>query len=103
MTASSNTRASVRAILTGGPEPGAAIASTARSSPRSRLYETAQKAGGAEVGPGAKVMAGLVPERRKDGSESWYLNYQNADGREVLSVVIDARTGAVKNVFHTGK
>jgi hypothetical protein len=68
-----------------------------------RLYETAQKAGGAEVGPGAKVMAGLVPERRKDGAESWYLNYQNADGREVLSVVIDARTGTVKNVFHTGR
>jgi hypothetical protein len=68
-----------------------------------RLYETAQKAGGDKVGPGAKVMAGLVPERRKDGSESWYLNYQNSDGREVLSVVIDARTGAVKNVFQTGK
>jgi hypothetical protein len=67
------------------------------------LYETAQKAGGSAVGPGAKVMAGLVPERRKDGTESWYLNYQDAGGREVLSVVIDARTGAVKNVFHTGK
>ena len=68
-----------------------------------RLYDTAQRAGGDKVGPGAKVMAGLVPERRKDGSESWYLNYQNSDGREVLSVVIDARTGAVKNVFQTGK
>jgi hypothetical protein len=68
-----------------------------------RLYETAQKAGGDKFGPGAKVMAGLVPERRKDGAESWYLNYQNAEGKEVLSVVIDARTGAVKNVFHTGK
>ena len=68
-----------------------------------RLYDTAQKAGGSEVGPGAKVMAGLVPERRKDGSESWYLNYQDAGGKEVLSVVIDARTGAVKNVFRTRK
>ena len=68
-----------------------------------KLYDPAQKAGGSEVGPNAKVMAGLVPERRKDGAESWYLNYQNADGKEVLSVVIDARTGAVKNVFHTGK
>jgi hypothetical protein len=68
-----------------------------------RLYETAQKAGGDKVGPGAKVMAGLVPERRKDGSESWYLNYQDSGGNEVLSVVIDARTGAVKNVFHSGK
>jgi hypothetical protein len=68
-----------------------------------RVYETAQKAGGDKLGPGAKVMAGLVPERRKGGSESWYLNYQNADGKDVLSVVIDARTGAVKNVFQTGK
>ncbi|HEY1252054.1 MAG TPA: hypothetical protein VGH97_12770 [Thermoanaerobaculia bacterium] len=67
------------------------------------LYETAQKAGGSAVGPGAKVTAGLVPERRKDGTESWYLNYEDAGGREVLSVVIDARTGAVRNVFHTGK
>ncbi len=30
-------------------------------------------------------------------------NYEDAAGKEVLSVVIDARTGAVKNVFHTGK
>jgi hypothetical protein len=67
------------------------------------LYETAQKAGGSALGPGAKVMAGLVPERRKDATESWYLNYQDAGGREVLSVVIDARTGAVRNVFHNGK
>ncbi len=67
-----------------------------------RLYEVAQKAGGDKI-PGAKVMAGLVPERRQDGSESWYLNYEDASGKEVLSVVIDARTGAVKNVFHTGK
>lgn len=67
-----------------------------------RLYDVAQKAGGDKI-PGAKVMAGLVPERRQDGSESWYLNYEDAAGKEVLSVVIDARTGAVKNVFHTGK
>lgn len=67
-----------------------------------RLYDLAQKAGGDKI-PGAKVMAGLVPERRQDASESWYLNYEDAAGKEVLSVVIDARTGAVKNVFHTGK
>ncbi len=67
-----------------------------------RLYDVAQKAGGDRI-PGARVMAGLVPERRQDASESWYLNYEDASGREVLSVVIDARTGAVKNVFHTGK
>ena len=64
-----------------------------------RLYEIGQQAGGGKLGPGAKVMAGLVPERRKDGSESWYLNYQDASGKEVLTIVIDARTGAVKNVF----
>src|ERR1700730_16396695 len=53
------------------------------------LFETAQKAGGDKVGPGAKVMAGLVPERRGKGNgENWYLNYQNPEGREVLSVVI---------------
>ena len=68
-----------------------------------RLYEIAQRAGGDQVGPGAKVMAGLVPERRKDGFESWYLNYEDAAGREVLSVVIDARSGAVKNVFRKEK
>jgi hypothetical protein len=67
------------------------------------LYETAQRAGGAALGPGAMVMAGLVPERRTEGTESWYLNYQDAGGREVLSVVIGARSGAVRNVFHTGK
>jgi hypothetical protein len=34
-----------------------------------RLYDVAQKAGGDKI-PGAKVMAGLVPERRQDGSEN---------------------------------
>jgi hypothetical protein len=47
-------------------------------------------------------MAGLVQEKGGTG-QNWYLNYQNAEGREVLSVVIDARTGNVKNVFHSGK
>ncbi len=46
--------------------------------------------------------AGLVQEKGGTG-QNWYLNYQNAEGREVLSVVIDARTGNVKNVFHSGK
>lgn len=68
-----------------------------------RLYDIAAQAGGGKLGPGTKVMAGLVPERRKDGSESWYLNYQDASGKEVLTIVIDARTGAVKNVFPSGK
>jgi hypothetical protein len=69
-----------------------------------RLYEIAQKAGGDQLGSGAKVMAGLVPGRRGEkNAESWYLNYQGADGRELLSVIIDARTGAVKDVNHPGK
>ncbi len=67
-----------------------------------KLYDTAQKAGGDKVGAGAKVMAGLV-QNRAGGQTLWYLNYQNAAGREVLSVVIDARTGKVRNVFHSGK
>ena len=67
-----------------------------------KLYETAQKAGGDKVGPGAKVMAGLV-QMKGTGGQLWYLNYQNAEGKEVLSVVIDAKTGAVKNVFPSGK
>ena len=68
------------------------------------LYDTAQKAGGSKVGPGARIMAGLVPGRGGRGSgESWYLNYQNADEREVLSVIIDARTGEVLDVLQTGE
>lgn len=67
-----------------------------------RLYETAQKAGGDKLGPGTRVMAGLVQMKGTNG-QLWYLNYQNAEGKEALSVVIDAKTGAVKNVFHTGK
>jgi hypothetical protein len=67
-----------------------------------KLYETAQKAGGDKVGPGAKVMAGLV-QMKGTGGQLWYLNYQSAEGKEVVSVVIDAKTGAVKNVFHSGK
>jgi hypothetical protein len=66
-----------------------------------KLYDTAQKAGGDKVGPGAKIMAGL--EQETSGRPAWYLNYQNAQGREVLSVVIDAQTGKVQNVFHTKK
>ncbi len=66
------------------------------------LYDAAQKAGGAKAGPGAKIMAGLVQNRR-GGDTLWYLNYENAQGKEVVSVVIDARTGKVKNVFPAGK
>ncbi|HMF10578.1 MAG TPA: hypothetical protein VKJ00_15690 [Thermoanaerobaculia bacterium] len=66
------------------------------------LYDEAQKAGGSKVGAGAKVMAGLE-QNRPGGDTDWYLNYQNAAGKEVLSVVIDARTGKVRNVFPAGK
>jgi hypothetical protein len=65
-----------------------------------RLYDIAQKAGGEKVGAGASVMAGLVPREeghfdRRAGTR----NYQDAGGKEVLSVVIDARTGRSRNVF----
>ncbi|HKD11428.1 MAG TPA: hypothetical protein VKE50_05105 [Thermoanaerobaculia bacterium] len=66
------------------------------------LYDEAQKAGGSSVGPGAKIMAGLS-QNRPGGDTDWYLNYQNAAGKEVLSVVINARTGKVTNVFPAGK
>jgi hypothetical protein len=42
-------------------------------------------------------MAGL--EQETSGRPAWYFNYENAQGREVLSVVIDAQTGKVQNVF----
>jgi hypothetical protein len=64
-----------------------------------KLYDAAQKAGGDKVGAGAKIMAGL--EQGTGGRPLWYLNYQNAQGREVLSVVLDAQTGTVVNVFHS--
>lgn len=64
-----------------------------------KLYDVAQKAGGDKVGAGAKIMAGL--EQGTGGRPLWYLNYQNAQGREVLSVVLDAQTGTVVNVFHS--
>jgi hypothetical protein len=66
-----------------------------------KLYETAQKAGGDKVGAGAKIMAGL--EQGTAGRPLWYLNYQSAQGREVLSIVIDGQTGGVQNVFHSKK
>ncbi len=66
-----------------------------------KLYDTAQKAGGDKVGAGAKIMAGL--EQETSGRPLWYLNYQDAQGREVLSVVLDAQTGKVHNVFHSKK
>jgi hypothetical protein len=32
---------------------------------------------------------------------NWHFNYADAKGKEVLSVVFDARTGKVTNVFHS--
>ncbi|HEY6931229.1 MAG TPA: hypothetical protein VJA66_16270 [Thermoanaerobaculia bacterium] len=63
-----------------------------------KLYETAQKAGGDKVGAGATIMAGL--EQGTNGLPEWILNYQNAQGKEVLSVIIDAKSGKVQHVFH---
>jgi hypothetical protein len=64
-----------------------------------KLYEAAQKAGGDKLGGNVKITAGLA--QGTGGKPLWYLNYQNAQGREVLSVVIDAKTGKVQNVFHS--
>jgi hypothetical protein len=63
-----------------------------------KLREAAEKAGGDKVGSGAKVAAGL--EQGTSGAPEWILNYQNAQGREVLTVLIDAKSGKVKKVFH---
>jgi hypothetical protein len=62
------------------------------------LYDAAQKAGGDKIA-GARVMVGL--DQGTDGRPVWHFNYANAQGKEVLSVEIDARTGKVSNVFHS--
>jgi hypothetical protein len=67
-----------------------------------KLYDTAQKAGGDKLAPGSKIMAGLN-QNRPGGLTLWYLNYEGADGKQTLSVVIDAKTGNVQNVFPAGK
>jgi hypothetical protein len=63
-----------------------------------KLYETAQKAGGDKLAPGSKITAGLN-QNRPGGLTLWYLNYEGPDGKQTLSVVINAKTGEVKNVF----
>ena len=65
-----------------------------------KLYETAQKAGGGKLA-GQKIMAGL--NQNRPGLVLWYLNYEGADGKQTLSVVINAKTGEVKNVFPAEK
>jgi len=67
-----------------------------------KLYETAQKAGGNKLPAGQKIMAGLV-QNKPGGLSLWYLNYEGANGKQTLSVVIDAKTGQVTNVFPAGK
>jgi len=67
-----------------------------------KLYDTAQKAGGDKLAPSSKIMAGLN-QNRPGGLTLWYLNYEGADGKQALSVVIDAKTGEVKNVFPAGQ
>ncbi len=66
-----------------------------------KLYETAQKAGGDKLA-GQKIMAGLN-QNKPGGLSLWYLNYEGADGKQTLSVVINAKTGEVTNVFPAGK
>ncbi len=63
-----------------------------------KLYETAQKAGGDKLAPGSKIAAGLV-QNKPGGLSLWYLNYEGPDGKQTLSVVINAKTGEVTNVF----
>jgi hypothetical protein len=63
-----------------------------------KLYDAAQKAGGDKVA-GATVMVGL--DQGTGGVPNWHLNYADAKGKEVLSIVFDARTGKVINVFHS--
>ena len=63
-----------------------------------KLYETAQKAGGDKLAPGSKITAGLV-QNKPGGLSLWYLNYEGADGKQTLGVVINAKTGEVTNVF----
>jgi len=65
-----------------------------------KLYETAQKAGGDKLA-GQKIMAGL--NQNRPGLTFWYFNYEGADGKHTLTVVINAKTGAVKNVFPAEK
>lgn len=62
-----------------------------------KLYDTAQRAGGDKL-TGQKITAGLV-QNRPGGLSLWYLNYSGSDGKQTLSVVINAKTGEVKNVF----
>lgn len=63
-----------------------------------KLYDTAQKAGGDKLAPGSKITAGLV-QNKPGGLSLWYLNYEGPDGKQTLSVVINAKTGEVTNVF----
>ena len=66
-----------------------------------KLYDTAQKAGGDKL-TGQTVTAGLN-QNRPGGLTLWYRNYEGPDGKQTLSVVINAKTGEVKNVFPAEK
>ena len=65
-----------------------------------KLYETAQKAGGDKLA-GQTITTGL--NQNRPGLTFWYLNYEGADGKQTLSVVINAKTGEVNNVFPAEK
>jgi hypothetical protein len=64
-----------------------------------RLYDLAQKSGGEKyTSQGFKPSAGLVQNPK--AGPLWYINYDAPEGKEgSLSVVIDALTGEVTNVF----
>ena len=62
-----------------------------------KLYESAQKAGGDKLA-GQEDHGRPQPEQARR-PHPLVLNYEGPDGKQTLSVVINARTGEVKNVF----
>jgi hypothetical protein len=62
-----------------------------------RLYDLAQKSGGEKyTAQKYKVSASLV--QNPIGGALWYFNYEDANYKQGLSVIIDAKTGKVNMV-----
>lgn len=62
------------------------------------LYDLAQKSGGEKLtAQGYKVSATL--NQNPSAGPLWYINYEDADYKQGLSVVINAKSGKVENVF----
>jgi len=62
------------------------------------LFDLAQKSGGEKfTAKGYKVSATLT--QNPSAGALWYINYEDADHKQGLSVVIDAKSGKVENVF----